>query len=638
MVKKKSIVIVVIILFSIIMINASTFDFAGEEIFNFPQLNADLLQGHPASFFMPLNTSVFGDFDFNGGWENDGLSIIDGDIYAQTGFFYNITTLDVTKQNLTILEDAYFNGNLRVDKSISLEFGDLISEQNPDGADAIRIKATSSDVDIILGHGTGYFSIWNVLDNNAVFYVNNLGSTDMIGDLTVGGTIINTDFTTLTDNSIANALHRHSELVASDGSPDPALSVDATGNVGIGTTSPGAKLDVVGATNVDNWVRSIGSGTGRGVFAALSTGTGEAGYYFDAANGDLSGSDYGFVGQKDDGNVELTNYNSTASLYLKTSNTKRLTILSGGNVGIGTTSPDAKLDILAQETTDTVFLRAGKAGASTENMFFGLNVGGDNNAFIGSAYAGSGNRFGIRVGGTTSASEYLSVLQTGNVGIGTTSPDYKLQVNGIIAPETTSIFDLGTFILRWLKGWFVDLDVSNNVSIGGNLTVSGTFINPDFFIPQYVFAHTNENISILGDSIWTNITFTEEETDIKFGIEHTHNDDTNNTFTITEDGIYSIFYDYDVIDFSVGASTIDVAGRTIYVNGTEIDGSVFETDVVKQEIEAEITHNFLARFYSGEQIIFQFIADDEDVSISTHGTFGNHPDSVTINMRKIANL
>jgi hypothetical protein len=34
----------------------------------------------------------------------------------------------------------------------------------------------------------------------------------------------------LTDNSIADALHRHSELVASDGSPDPALSIDANGH------------------------------------------------------------------------------------------------------------------------------------------------------------------------------------------------------------------------------------------------------------------------------------------------------------------------------------------------------------------------------------------------------------------------
>ncbi len=58
------------------------------------------------------------------------------------------------------------------------------------------------------------------------------GGNVIIGEnLTVNGTIINTDFTTLTDNSIANALHRHSELVASDGSPDPAFSVDASGNM-----------------------------------------------------------------------------------------------------------------------------------------------------------------------------------------------------------------------------------------------------------------------------------------------------------------------------------------------------------------------------------------------------------------------
>ena len=46
-------------------------------------------------------------------------------------------------------------------------------------------------------------------------------------DTTATGTELNT----LTDNSIANALHRHSELVASDGSPDPALSVDADGHI-----------------------------------------------------------------------------------------------------------------------------------------------------------------------------------------------------------------------------------------------------------------------------------------------------------------------------------------------------------------------------------------------------------------------
>ncbi len=42
-------------------------------------------------------------------------------------------------------------------------------------------------------------------------------------------TITEANLNTVTDNSIADAIHRHSELVASDGDPDPAFSIGATG-------------------------------------------------------------------------------------------------------------------------------------------------------------------------------------------------------------------------------------------------------------------------------------------------------------------------------------------------------------------------------------------------------------------------
>ena len=68
-------------------------------------------------------------------------------------------------------------------------------------------------------------------------------------DTTATGTELNT----LTDNSVADTLHRHSELVASDGSLDPAVSVDASGNIGIGTTSPDYKLEVIGSFRADSF-------------------------------------------------------------------------------------------------------------------------------------------------------------------------------------------------------------------------------------------------------------------------------------------------------------------------------------------------------------------------------------------------
>ncbi len=98
--------------------------------------------------------------------------------------------------NGTAHETFYQYGDL------SLEFGDLVSEQNPDAVDAIRIKGTGSDVDVVLGDVTGYFSVWNVADNNAVFYVNNDGDTDIAGNFTTTGTITGEQITSTDDIAV----------------------------------------------------------------------------------------------------------------------------------------------------------------------------------------------------------------------------------------------------------------------------------------------------------------------------------------------------------------------------------------------------------------------------------------------------
>ena len=178
-------------------------------------------------------------------------------------------------------------------------------------------------------------------------------------------------------------------------------------------------------------------------------------------------------------------------------------------------------------------------------------------------------------------------------------------------------------------GWETD---GNIINTSLNVTAK------NIFLPQYIFPHNNETLPVLGANVWTNITFTQEEVEIKEGISHTFNDTTNTTFTINSDGIYYLSFNMDLIDTSPSASDIDVAGRVIYVNGTEIPGSVFETDITKQEIETELSHEMLARLISGEQVVFQYTSTDADVEMSTHGTFGDHPDSVSIIIKKIHNL
>ncbi|KKM27891.1 hypothetical protein LCGC14_1570090, partial [marine sediment metagenome] len=245
----------------------------------------------------------------------------------------------------------------------------------------------------------------------------------------------------------------------------------------------------------------------------------------------------------------------------------------------------------------------------------------------------------LRLGDSSSHSVLIlsggNATFSGNVGIGTASPTHKLNVVG--NQNLTGNLTLGDKI-TFAFGQFIDNLVDGWLRITGNLNVTGNITSENVFIPQYIFSHTDRTQPVVGANVWTNITFDQEATAIKFGISHTHNDDTNNTFTINEPGVYRLDYDFDAIDASPSASDIDMAGRVIFTNGTEIAGSAFEIDITKQQIETEISHSFLAILNIGDEFIFQFIADNANVAVSTHGTFGSHPDSATIIIEKVANL
>jgi hypothetical protein len=183
------------------------------------------------------------------------------------------------------------------------------------------------------------------------------------------------------------------------------MRITSGGNVGIGTTSPGALLDING---------SIYSRSG----SILSNNFG--GY---------SGSDVNFT----------TNTSGGANLIFKTSLTERLRIDSGGNVGIGTTSPVAKLDVRGDLNLNYgtgISFGDGTAAAKyaiintyTTDDVLQLQAAGASNGII-TFHAG---------GASSLRTERMRITSNGNVGIGTSSPGAKLHVAG------EGIFDDNTY-------------------------------------------------------------------------------------------------------------------------------------------------------------------------------------------------
>ena len=197
------------------------------------------------------------------------------------------------------------------------------------------------------------------------------------------------------------------------------------GNVGIGTTTPASKLDVVSG-NAGQVLTLRGSGTAFGFASGVVAGV-NALELTTADVGGLQATRLLFRGGIDAADVEFyrgARTLETISMHIEGDN---------GNVGIGTASPAAKLDLY--NATDLGSgangIRVQRPGSYGQYGYLEYLYGSDQTV-LGSIYTGNGaNVYGqiyFRQHSSTTARDVMVINSSGNVGIGTTSPQGALTV------------------------------------------------------------------------------------------------------------------------------------------------------------------------------------------------------------------
>ena len=302
------------------------------------------------------------------------------------------------------------------------------------------------------------------------------------------------------------------------------MTLDSSGNVGIGLTSPAFTLDVNGVSRSRGVVlnSSFNNNTAR---PALTSGSTHPSYEIRSLGGNgnvgSTGSDDGFLRLRAGGGtstaqvsyIDLSGYSVYSgndmrrNIVFGTSGTERMRIKENGNVGIGTTGPNHQLQIYGNssnyfsfsptEADDTSIVDYTNFGATSfkkqmtmrlnnRNWYWGIVNNASN--YLGLAMDGGGSPDPdiqcVFQNNGTFWTKYLRVKE--NVGIGMTNPTRLLEVNGTSQFHGEMRWDLGLHVSHAGHGgnsdWYIRSGSSSGKVIiqdtGGNTGIG--LSNPSY--------------------------------------------------------------------------------------------------------------------------------------------------------------
>ncbi len=219
------------------------------------------------------------------------------------------------------------------------------------------------------------------------------------------------------------------------------MTFDTSGRVGIGVTNPSAKLDVSvsGSGTQTALILNNSHGYGSGV------GTAAAALQFRRDSG--GGGESTPTAQIHSSNESETTSNPSNLVFSTKNNSGTLTeamrIDSSGRLGIGTTSPSSELHVDSNNTDTTITIESDLDGSSlfTSGIDLkreGTSKGSRIESIRDASAGGVGLNFLTTANNAAEVSGTLTsrmvILEDGNVGIGTSSPSAKLEVqdaNGV---------------------------------------------------------------------------------------------------------------------------------------------------------------------------------------------------------------
>jgi hypothetical protein len=283
---------------------------------------------------------------------------------------------------------------------------------------------------------------------------------------------------------------------ATGASQSTKMTILAGGNVGIGTDSPSRTFQVNG------YISSFDGTTNTEIISA-----GGVGYFGTSTNhplvlqtnntermritsgGELQVKGNGVIRNEESGG-NFSYWQQTSSdvrfavqysqpLRFFTNNTEAMRITPSGRVLIGTPPPaestftldvngggrfQSNIILNSDGTYGGNYMTVGFGGTTNGfNRIFGGTSGSVDGMFIASA---TGRSIFLRAGGGTT--DNLTVIPSGNVGIGTASPQQALHVNGIVLLENNQS-------IRWFNNasaqrTLLTLDSNNDFQVGGSIS------------------------------------------------------------------------------------------------------------------------------------------------------------------------